>query len=53
MIWAIVVLVAVLPLCFVPIVMALDTREDDRRTRAYEAERDAFYAKLRKERERV
>ena len=37
--WVIIVLVAVLPLCFIPILMALDTREDDRRTRAYEAER--------------
>ena len=49
--WALVALLAVLPLCFVPIVMALDKREDDRRTREYEAEREAFYARLRKERE--
>ena len=49
--WVIIVLVAVLPLCFIPILMALDTREDDRRTREYEAEREAFYTKLRKERE--
>lgn len=49
-----VILLAMLPgllMCFAAICMALDAREDDRRTAEYEAERDAFYAKLRKERE--
>jgi hypothetical protein len=47
---ALIVLGVWLVACFVPIAMALDTREDERRRKAYEAEREAFYAKLRNER---
>ena len=45
-----VTLCVVLAACFVPIVLALDAREDDLRRKVYEDEREEFYARVRNER---